>query len=55
MLKCRMNRGVTGLRPPPGGAHADTIVTSCQGKSHLGHSAKEKVGSVHPNGKALNQ
>ena len=28
MLKWRMNRGVTGLRPPPGGAQAAQIVTS---------------------------
>ena len=28
MLKCRMNLGVTGLRPPPGGAHAAQMVTS---------------------------
>lgn len=28
MLKWRMNRGVTGLRPPPGGAHAAAIVIS---------------------------
>ena len=26
--KCRINRGVTGLRPPPGGAQAAAIVTS---------------------------
>ena len=29
MLKCRMNLGVTGLRPPPGGAHAAQMITSC--------------------------
>lgn len=28
MAKCLMKRGVTGLRPPPGGAQADAIVTS---------------------------
>ena len=28
MAKCRRNRGVTGFRPPPGGAHAAQIVTS---------------------------
>ena len=28
MAKCRMKRGVTGLRPPPGGAHAAQIVMS---------------------------
>ncbi len=28
MLKWRMNRGVTGLRPPPGGAHAAAMVIS---------------------------
>lgn len=28
MLKCRMKRGVTGLRPPPGGAQAAQIVMS---------------------------
>ena len=28
MAKCRRKRGVTGLRPPPGGAHAAQIVTS---------------------------
>lgn len=28
MAKCLMNRGVTGLRPPPGGAQAAHIVTS---------------------------
>jgi len=28
MLKCRINLGVTGLRPPPGGAHAAQIVMS---------------------------
>lgn len=33
MLKWRMKRGVTGLRPPPGGAHADTIVTSWAGRN----------------------
>ena len=28
MAKCLRKRGVTGLRPPPGGAHAAQIVTS---------------------------
>lgn len=28
MLKWRMKRGVTGLRPPPGGAQAAAIVIS---------------------------
>lgn len=42
MLKCRMKRGVTGLRPPPGGAHADTIVTSCRGRNPLGLLSKER-------------
>ena len=28
MLKCRINLGVTGFRPPPGGAHAAQIVMS---------------------------
>ena len=27
MAKCRSSLGVTGLRPPPGGAHAEQIVT----------------------------
>ena len=30
MLKWRMNLGVTGLRPPPGGAQAAQMVTSWQ-------------------------
>lgn len=30
MVKWRMNRGVTGLRPPPGGAHAAAMVISCR-------------------------
>ena len=29
IAKCRRNLGVTGLRPPPGGAQAAQIVTSC--------------------------
>ena len=41
MLKCRMKRGVTGLRPPPGGAHADTIVTSCMERNPLGSPSKD--------------
>ena len=28
MLKCLINRGVMGLRPPPGGAQAAVIITS---------------------------
>eukprot|EP00959_Pyramimonas_sp_CCMP1952_P395206 8280504-Pyramimonas_sp.AAC.1 len=28
MLKCRTKRGVSSCRPPPGGAHAATIVVS---------------------------
>lgn len=42
MLKCRMKRGVTGLRPPPGGAHADAMVTSCPGRNPLGSPNKGK-------------
>ena len=41
MLKCRMKRGVTGLRPPPGGAHADTIVTSCIERNLPGSPSKD--------------
>ena len=41
MLKCRMKRGVTGLRPPPGGAHADTIVTSCRERNPPGSPSKD--------------
>ena len=36
MAKCRIMRGVTGLRPPPGGAHAAQIVTSCEGEGRGG-------------------
>lgn len=32
MLKWRMKRGVTGLRPPPGGAHAAATVISYKGE-----------------------
>ena len=34
MLKWRMKRGVTGLRPPPGGAQAAAIVMSCREKEN---------------------
>lgn len=49
MLKWRMKRGVTGLRPPPGGAHADTIVTSCVERSNLGQPAEKMIRSALPN------
>ena len=47
MLKCRMKRGVTGLRPPPGGAHADTIVTSCMERNPLG-SPSNDADEIYP-------
>ncbi len=38
MAKCRMKRGVTGLRPPPGGAQAAQRVTSLrEGKKEVVH------------------
>lgn len=40
MLKWRMNRGVTRLRPPPGGAHAAAMVISWK----TGRKEKEKKG-----------
>ncbi len=40
MAKCLMNRGVTGLRPPPGGAQAAHIVTS--------YSTRAKESMTHP-------
>ena len=48
MLKCRMNLGVTGLRPPPGGAHAAQIVMSYRQKDKMtlfivGSSANHKL------------
>lgn len=35
MLKWRMNLGVTGFRPPPGGAQAALIVTSYEAKIEI--------------------
>lgn len=55
MLKCRMKRGVTGLRPPPGGAHADAMVTSCVGRNSLKSPSWEReMWSTHPNSRTHN-
>lgn len=55
MLKCRMKRGVTGLRPPPGGAHADTIVTSCVEKKSLESVCRGRDKTLFPNIETQNQ
>ena len=41
MAKWRINRGVTGLRPPPGGAQAAHIVTSLK-KTQINFCARKQ-------------